>query len=309
MIPAPQRAAAPLPQDGPSPTGGRGPTAVAAFPFPPWIGSTAVDRSTVIPRPMSVTELLDEGFRILRSRYRTLAPIVAVIATPLAVLSAVASRQALPHNGASGAFNVGTLGATGGQGTWVLALYAVALLWPALVAGPVCRVTAATWFGRIETRRSAWRQGMRRVPGQLVAVLTVDVMMVVGAIFLFLPGIAAWVLFRLTLPAMVVEGIGPFRAIGRSAMLVGRRFWVVLGLSLLALLVDQIVAQLLSLVPTAVGAGFGLHWAYLLIAAGSIAVQTVTWSWSLIVITLLYLDIRSRAEGLDLVVRAGIASR
>ncbi len=258
---------------------------------------------------MSVTELLDEGFRILRSQYRTLAPIVAVIATPLAVLSAVATRQAFPGRNATSAFGIGSLGASGGQGSWVLALYAVALLWPALVAGPVCRVTAATWFGRVETRRSAWRRGSRRVPGQLVAVAAVDVMIAVGAVFLFFPAIAVWVMFRLTLPAMVVEGIGPFRAIGRSAKLVGRRFWVVFGLSLLAVLVGQIVSQLLSLVPTAVGAVFGLHWAYLLLAAGSIAVQTVTWSWSMIVITLLYLDTRARREGLDLVVRAGTVSR
>jgi hypothetical protein len=263
----------------------------------------------MIPRPMPVVELLDEGFRILRSQYRTLGPIVAVIGTPLAVLSAVASRQAFPGQGASSAFDVGALGATGGQGSWVLALYAIVLVWPALVAGPVCRVTAATWFGRVETRRSAWRQGMRRVPAQLVAVLAVDVMIAVGAVFLILPAIAVWVLFRLTLPAMVVEGIGPFRAIGRSAKLVGRRFWVILGLSMLAFLVGQIAGQLLSLVPTAVGAVFGLHWAYLLLAAGSIAVQTVTWSWSLIVVTLVYLDTRSRSEGLDLVVRAGTVSR
>lgn len=301
MFPTPPGAGSP-----PAPGVG---SAVGTFPFPPWIGSTAADPAPVIPRPMSVTELLDEGFRILRSQYRTLGPIVAVIATPLAVLSAVASRQAFPGQGAGGAFNVGALGATGGQGSWVLALYAVALLWPALVAGPVCRVTAATWFGRVETRRSAWRQGMRRVPAQLVAVLTVDVMMAIGAVFLFLPAIAVWVLFRLTLPAMVVEGIGPFRAIGRSAKLVGRRFWVVLGLSVLALVVGQIVSQLLSLVPSTVGVVFGLHWAFILLAAGSIAVQTVTWSWSLIVITLLYLDTRSRSEGLDLVVRAGTVAR
>ncbi|MDQ2727725.1 MAG: hypothetical protein M3Y91_07665, partial [Actinomycetota bacterium] len=282
--------------------------AATDVPFPPWIGSTSVDRSATIPRPVAVIELLDEGFRILRTQYRTLGPIVAAIATPLAVLSALASRQAFPGKGTSTAFGVSTLGASGGQGGWVPVLVAIALLWPALIAGPVCRVTAASWFGRVENRRSAWRQGMRRVPGQLVAVVAVDVMIAVGALFLFLPAIAVWVLFRLTLPAMIVEGIGPFRAIGRSATLVGRRFWVVLGLSTLALLVGQIVSRLLSLVPTAVGAAFGLHWAYLLLAAASIAVETVTWSWSLIVITLIYLDTRSRREGLDLVVRAGTVS-
>jgi hypothetical protein len=253
---------------------------------------------------MAVTELLDEGFRVLRSQYRTLAPIVAVIAIPLAAVSAFATHRAFPGKGVTSVFNVGLVGASGARGSWLLALYAVALLWPALVAGPVCRVTAATWFGRVEDRRTAGRQGMRRAPALLVAVVAVDVMIGVGAVLLFLPGIAAWALFRLTLPAMVVEGIGPFRAIGRSAKLVGRRFWVVLGFSILSVLVTQIVGQLLSLVPTAVGAAFGLHWAYLLLAAASIAVETVTWSWSMIVITLLYFDVRSRGEGLDLAVRA-----
>ncbi|MDQ6946865.1 MAG: hypothetical protein M3256_11505, partial [Actinomycetota bacterium] len=234
---------------------------------------------------------------------------VAVIATPLAVLSAWASRQAFSGDGVTSAFNVGALGASGGHGGWVFVLYGIASLWPALVAGPVCRVTAAAWFGRVETRRSAWRHGMRRVPAQLVAVVSVDLMLVVAAVFLFLPAIGVWVLFRLTLPVLVVEGIGPFRAIGRSARLVGRRFWVVFALSFLAFLVGQVVSQLLSIVPSAVAAIFGLHWGFILVAAGSIAVQTVTWSWSLIVVTLLYLDTRARGEGLDLVVRAGIEPR
>lgn len=281
---------------------------MAVFPYPPWIAATAVGSAPPVPRPMAVTELLDQGFRILRSQYRIIGPIVAGIATPLAVLSAVASRQALSGQTGVEIFTGGLFGAAAAQGNWVVALYAVALLWPALVAGPVCRVTATTWFGHVDTRGAALRSGMRRVPAQLLVVVAVDVMVLVGAVLFIVPGIAMWVLFRLALPALVVERMGPFRAIARSAKLARARFWPLLGVCTLAFVVSQAVTQLLSLGPTAIAAIFGLHWAFLVVAAGAIVVQSVTWTWSMIVVTLIYLDVRARREGLDLVVRAGSQS-
>lgn len=277
--------------------------ALATFPFPPWIGGTAPDPRPVVPRPMGVAELLDAGFRVLRSEYRTLAPIVAAIAVPLAALSAWASRSAFSGQGNAGVFGSSLLAATAGHGMWVVALDAVVLVWPALVAGPVCRVVTARWFGRIESRRAAW-QGLRRTPALLAALLLVYLMTGVGLVLLVLPALAVWALFHLTLPAAVVEGLGPFGALGRAAGLAGRRYGSVLALAVLAVLIGQGLSLVLGLVPSGAVALFGLRWGFLVVAAGSVAVQTVTWSWSTIVVTLLYLDVRARTEGLDLIVRA-----
>ncbi len=290
---------------GAGPDGGHG--GGRASPFPQWLGADAPPVPPT-PQPLSVTELLDEGFRVLRSQYRTIAPIVGAVAIPVAVLSAVASRQALTDQGSPDVFTLSLLGASGGQGAWAIVPYLVTLLWPVLVAGPVCRVTAAQWFGRIEPRRSAWK-GLGRLPSALVAVVVVDLMIAVGSVLFFLPALAVWVLFRLALPVLVVEDVGPFRALRRSAVLVGRRFWPVFAVSLLSVLVGQAVNRLLSFVPSLLAATLGDHVGFVLVAAISVVVETVTWSWATIVATLVYLDLRARSEGLDLVVRADTGRR
>lgn len=252
---------------------------------------------------MTVTELLDAGFRVLRADYRTLAPIIVAIAVPLAAASAWASRSAFAGRGNAGVFGSSPFAGTAGHGGWVVVIDAVVLVWPALVTGPVCQVVAARWFGRVMARRQAWR-GLRRAPALLAALLAVYLMTGVGLVLVLLPALAVWALFHLTLPAAVVEGLGPFRALGRAAGLASRRYWAVLGLTVAAFGVGQLVGLALDLVPSGAVALFGLRWGFLALAAGSVAVQTVTWSWSAIVVTLLYLDVRARTEGLDLLVAA-----
>jgi len=307
MIPAPLPLAPPPragggPDAGPAGDGGDG-----ASPFPPWLGADAAPVPPT-PQPRSVTELLDEGFRVLRSQYRTIAPIVAAVAIPVAVLAALASRPGPADHGSPDVFSLSLLGAWGGEGAWAIVPWLVTLFWPVLVAGPVCRVTAAHWFGRVESRRSAWK-GLGRLPSAAVAVVVVDLMIAIGSLLFFLPALAVWVLFRFALPVLVVEHVGPFRAIRRSAVLVGRRFWPVLAVSVLSVVVGQAVDHLLSFVPSLLAASLGAHVGFVLVAAISVVVETVTWSWATILATLVYLDLRARSEGLDLVVRADIGRR
>lgn len=280
-------------------------------PFPTWLpdpgaphgvrqrhGPDAAPRPDWL-RPLSLGEILDRAFHLLRRNYRALAPAVLLFSVPCSVLSAFAARSL------SGGLTFLSFGSvapagSGASSAWLAVPYLVAVLAPALVAGPVCRIAAADILGRPLERSAAIRGGLTRLPACLAAGLLVTGLSLVGTLLCTLPGLVLWSMFRLTLPAVVIEDRGPLAAMGRSWRLASSRFWPVVGLTVLVVLVNYAVGQLLNLVPAGVAALVGLHWGFLLLAAGSAVVATVTWSYTLIAVTLMYFDLRVRKEGLDL---------
>jgi hypothetical protein len=246
---------------------------------------------------------MDRAFAVLRSEISVLGPVLVAVILPVGVLSAYADRQAAGGSGSGSVFEV-SLTTLGGHGAWVLVGVIVTLLWPALVAGPACRVAAASWYGRAIDRRTAAR-GLLRMPGYVLAVVVVDACIGVGSLVLLLPAIGVWVVAHLTLPVMVTEGTNPFRALGRSVQLCFRRFGRALLLVPLTGLLGLVVEVVLSLLPDAFVQALGIRFGFVVLAVGFTAVRLVTWTWSLIVLTLFTLDVRARTEGLDLLVRAG----
>ena len=115
--------------------------------------------------------------------------------------------------------------------------------------------------------------------------------------------------FLVTAPVIGAERVGPIKAMRRSARLVNRRFWNVLGVALLAFLVEQLFEFAISLLPTLRhalhrhrGAGLGPSSRGL-----GVVTQLVTLPFVAAVTVLIYLDLRVRTEGLDLELRAGEA--
>ncbi|MGI8491858.1 MAG: hypothetical protein ACR2KC_02490, partial [Acidimicrobiales bacterium] len=229
-------------------------------------------------RPLELGEILDRAFLLLRANYRTLAPAVLVYSVPAAVASALATRNVV---GGSSFLSIGTSGTTsGGGGGWLAVPYLVAFLAPALVAGSVCRVVAADMLGGRLERGAAIRGGLGRLATCVVAEALVVVAAAVASLFCVLPGVVVWTMSRLTLPVAAIEQTGAFASMARSWRLVASRFWPMLGLTVLVALVGYAAGQLLDLVPSALAAALGLHWGFLLLAAGSAAVATVTWSYT-----------------------------
>jgi hypothetical protein len=101
-------------------------------------------------------------------------------------------------------------------------------------------------------------------------------------------------------PVIAAEEAGPMAAIGRSFSLVGRRFWVALGVVLLSSLVAQLFQSLFTVLPTALATAlpWGAQWAVVSLADALAA--TVTVGPLVVSSILLYLDLRVRTEGLDL---------
>jgi hypothetical protein len=117
---------------------------------------------------------------------------------------------------------------------------------------------------------------------------------------------------------VVLERDGPARSLARSWRLVQRSFWRVFGISLLAGLIVGVTAAVLqipfTLIAGAAGGGNGYFpgtagslVGTVIAAVGSIVAGSVARPISAGVAVLLYVDLRMRREGLDLVLQTATA--
>ena len=130
--------------------------------------------------------------------------------------------------------------------------------------------------------------------------------------------VGVWVLLSLTPAAVVLERLGPWRGLRRSWQLVRGSFWRVLGILLLTVIVI-IVASLVLQIPfyaieAVTGGGIAAvgkasTTSLLVGTVASIIVGTITRPLLAGVTVLLYLDMRMRKEGLDLVLQQAALGR
>jgi hypothetical protein len=146
-------------------------------------------------------------------------------------------------------------------------------------------------------------------PGALIGALAA-----LGAIAGIILTIWFTIMFRMAAQAVVLEREGPVRALGRSWRLVRGSFWRVLGITLLAGLIVVVTAGVLqipfSLLAALAGGGSSLLPAtggnvagILISAVGGVVAGAVARPISAGVAVLLYVDLRMRREGLDLVLQ------
>jgi hypothetical protein len=127
-----------------------------------------------------------------------------------------------------------------------------------------------------------------------------------------------WVRIRaLAVPALMLEPVGVFGALGRAVRLTRRQFWRLLGLLLLVTLVVGVAGSILRLpfslagqvyLTTSSDSGHGLLVYLLLTAVGTVLSSAVLQPFTAAVSALLYIDQRIRKEAYDveLLGRAGI---
>jgi len=146
-------------------------------------------------------------------------------------------------------------------------------------------------------------------PGALIGGLAA-----LGAIAAIILTIWFTIMFRMAAQVVVLEREGPVRALGRSWRLVRGSFWRVLGITLLAGLIVVVTAGVLqipfSLLAALAGGGNSLlpstggNVAGILISAvGGVVAGAVARPISAGGAVLLYVDLRMRREGLDLVLQ------
>jgi hypothetical protein len=303
-------------------------------------------------RPLGLGDIYDAAFRIIRFNPRATvgsSVLVAAVAMALPALVTAAFTWSVDltleqnSNDLGTADLVGLIGSVGAFGLGAVLQYVGTIL----VTGMIAHVTAAAAIGRRLSLGEAWQathgKRWRLIGASFLLALgsTVLVAAYVGAWFVVVSAadsaapvvvwglltvpaficLFAWLWIRvgyLPVPALMLEGVGVFGAIGRGFRLSRRQFWRIFGIALLTALVAGVASQVL-------GTPFGLVGGIAIEALGPqyqllglIVIQAVTTvltaafvaPFTGAVTALQYLDQRIRKEAYDveLMTQAGITA-
>jgi hypothetical protein len=303
----------------------------------------------IIPlRPVSLGEILDGAFQAIRTNPRTMIGVSAVIVAAATVLSSLPTAALLVDVGRSSLFAPGAQAGLSDLGSTITGLlraqlpaYVVTLVSTAVLGAllTICvsnavlgvrtpfgalwrrvrsRLGAVLGLAALVTLLSLAAGGIFLVPGLLVmrTDALLGVLVVVGGL---LPAavVSLWLFAKLGLaaPALLLEDRGPADALRRSWGLTRGSFWRVLGVLVLAALIQGIGAGIVAtpfsivaaILSTVLGGGadtpypgFGANLVQLLVAGvGTTIGGAIFYPFTAAVTTLLYLDLRMRREGLD----------
>jgi hypothetical protein len=261
----------------------------------------AVATSTL--RPLTVGEILDAGVVVVTRHWKPLLGSLLLVSAPIwaifILLIASIDASIFEFGAGETATEDPTGNAIAGLGLITLLLLAVFLVSFIAVFTGVCDA----WVGANPRMARSLRFGARRAFWVLLLTIVWAVPMTV---FIFACGIPAFWLgtvWCLSIPAMLFERLGPFRALGRSFSLIRGRFWEALVVVLVILAVYYVLSYVVSIPILAVavlaGGDNGVTNAIAYGVAGLLG-SVVTVPYIAALLTILYFDQRVRKEGFDI---------
>jgi len=265
--------------------------------------------STPQLRPLGLGEILDVSVKIAWRNAGTLVRIVLFVVAPAQALSALVQVSASPdtYDPAGGFGNFEDSSTTTDTEAWTLiAGFGIAgligFVAGQLATGACFKAVAQAYLGEQPNWRESLGFALRRFHSILWIVILGGLVILVGFVLCFLPGVWLWVSFAVALPVLMTEGLRGRKAIGRSFRLVRHRWWKTAILLVLAFLLVAIVAGVISFAVAAVAVvrpdnPFVL---FLIGALSSTAGALVTTPFSAAYHTVLYFDLRVRKEAFDL---------
>ncbi|MEU8636842.1 hypothetical protein AB0C38_32115 [Amycolatopsis sp. NPDC048633] len=289
----------------------------------PWSPHGLGKPGVIALRPLNIGDILDGAITAIRRHPLLILGIGAVMAVITAGITFLVQKYVLAdfENFASTA----TLGpgATeeelqsavfGTFGELFLVLIPTLLISTMLLAvttGLMATVMGRAALGREVTFGIAWRELQPRLLPLLGVSFVYGLITTIGLMLCIIPGVLAWVFWALAVPALVLER-GTFRqAFARSIKLVSGAFWRVLGILLLARVIQSLFENIIQL-PFALGTGvfdqvlnpgkvsLPSTGDLLLQSAGQIVSGTIAIPFVTLVTVIVYLDQRMRREGMDI---------
>jgi hypothetical protein len=242
-------------------------------------------------RPLSAGEILDLSFTLYRRHFQALAT-VALVCTglPLAIRLFVEAAGGLLAN-------------PGLSLVYLLVLVVLNLI----ATAATVFIVSESYLGRPIGPREALRRATPYIGRVLACSLQMTVVVAVGFVLLFVPGIVLAVGLVLSIPAVVLEpGLSSTAALARSWELTRGSRWRMfgLGVTLLVLLYVPVLAisgLLAAVLPGSImtAAGPSVLGAVVGLAIGGL-VQIFVYPLFYCVLTITYYDLRVRKEGFDL---------
>ncbi|MET9700120.1 hypothetical protein ABZY31_24835 [Streptomyces sp. NPDC006529] len=287
-------------------------------------------------RPLGLGEILDGAVTTMRTHWRSVLSVTAVVAVIVQLATVIFQRYSMNRLMTDPGSITGPgemLDVMGGS----LAVSAVSIfiqvIGGVLATALLTMIFSRAVLGQPSTVAGAWRDA--RPQFLRLAGLTLLLTLASAALLLvlMLPGILAsstglallggvaglallawlWVRFSLASAALMLEKATIPKALARSAKLVSGAWWRIFGISMLTALIVGIVSMIIAVPFSAMAVIFGGgfddivagntpdSWPYLIIMAlGGVIAMAVTMPMQSGVTVLLYIDQRIRREALDL---------
>jgi Membrane domain of glycerophosphoryl diester phosphodiesterase len=266
-------------------------------------------------RPLPLGELLDESFKLYRRGFSVIAGVALIVILPNLLLTLISgSYKANPFTYLQQVFqNINDPAALeqlqnrqAGYTSSPLYLlsFPVAFLLIPFTAGALYRAATSIAAGNPETIGSVLAGTARRYFG-IFGNRILFYLVVAGCVLIVTIPVCIWVLVRwaVAMPALFAENAGPVQALGRSWNLVKDNWWRTLGIVIVVLVMVSLIESALQLLFSGVAAvipGVDADLRAGLVTTVATLVNAVVGAITPIAITMLYLDLRVRREGLDL---------
>ena len=187
-----------------------------------------------------------------------------------------------------------------------------------IISGLMMIIGIAVFFALLASAASTANTDREFLQDLSIMLVGLFILMVISA----LVGSYLSIKFSVASPAMVLENLGVFAAIGRSWSLTRGNFWRLFGINILTAIITFMVAGIFGGIAEALGAIFivvgssspedmiaSLNTTYILIMVMSTIAQLLILPFTSSVNALLYIDLRMRKEGLDVELRNAVAEQ
>lgn len=278
-----------------------------APPVAPAAGGTGTVPRVAL-RPMTVADVLDGAFAVIKARPRKILTFTAAFVVPVQVVAAYVQRETDAGGVEAWLSDDPTLtGEASGGGGEVLAM-ALLLIVPSIalvcVAAGLAHLVTGWAVGRDASGREMLGVVGRRWWPLLGSFVVVHLAEAGGVLACYVGVFAVMALFVVVAPVVGAEGASAGGALRRSVRLVGPRYWVALLIVLLTGVVSLLLGLALASLPQGLALVIGLDNGWPLYALGGILSALVVTPFVAAASVLLYLDLRVRTEGLDLEIAA-----
>ncbi len=264
-------------------------------------------------RPLPLSELLDETFRLYRRHFPLFASLSLALAVP-GLLYTFLSGTYRASNLLELARSISTPDAVAQPPispeqlptflAWSGIYGLAALLIVPFSLGVLFRATSGAVLGESPTFQSVLRQVLGRYWGLWGVGLLYGLFFLVNVTLVLIP-LWIWIMVRwsVAIPALLTEGVGPARSLGRSWALVKGRWWRTCGILVVVYFLQSVLVYAVGALVLAVAAlvpGLSRDFQSALVTAGTTVAGSIVGVVPFVAITLLYFDLRVRREAFDL---------
>jgi hypothetical protein len=258
-------------------------------------------------RPMTVADVLDGGFAVIKARPRRILGLTAAFVIPTHLVIGLVQRAQLRSVGAADIWSAdptvfGESDETfaGGDGVTFLVGIGLPALVLVFVAAALGHLVVSWTVGRDPSAGEMAAVAARRWWALLASFVVVHLAEGLGLLACGIGLLFVMPMFAAVAPVIGAEGTGPLAAVSRSWRLARARYWPTLGLVLIMGVVATILSTALSALPQGLATLAGADGGWVLLVVGAIVSEVVVVPFVAAATVLLYLDLRVRTEGLDI---------